>query len=117
MANELEIPYERVIVPTANGSFGGGRYRKLSPFGLVPALKHGKIKIFESQAILNYLGEQFPKKKLVPNSGTREEPSLINRASTVLQHSNHRCGFSFDMKCFTQNQNRIQKRKIEQLNS
>jgi len=44
----------------------------LNPFGKLPVLKDGDRIVFESSAILNYLGEKFPESELVPKSGTPE---------------------------------------------
>ena len=74
MARELGIHFEEVNVkftPEAGG-FGGEEYRRLNPFNAVPALEDGDFKLFESQAIMNYLGDKYPDKKLIPKAGTYE---------------------------------------------
>lgn len=41
-----------------------------SPFAKVPVLKDGDFVLFESNAILTYLGEKFPETGLVPKAGS-----------------------------------------------
>jgi glutathione S-transferase len=56
---ELEIPFERV---DAGGSFGkvdSPEYRNQNPNGLVPTLIDGGAVIWESNAILRYLGSRY----------------------------------------------------------
>ncbi|MDD4975300.1 MAG: glutathione S-transferase family protein [Bacteriovorax sp.] len=72
MASELGITLEEENVQYTGDGFGDENYRKIHPFGLVPALQDGDFTLFESQAIINYLGEKFPEKSLVPKSGTYE---------------------------------------------
>jgi glutathione S-transferase len=71
-ARELDIPFDEVIVPFSGSGFGDENYRKLQPFGLVPALQEDEFTLYESQAIINYLAEKFPERALIPKSGTRE---------------------------------------------
>lgn len=71
MLNELGIDYEEYTVKYKNGKFGDEAYAKINPFNLVPALEDGDIKLFDSQAIVNYLGEKHPEHELIPKSGTK----------------------------------------------
>ena len=45
-------------------------YLKIHPLGKVPALVDGDFTIFESAAILSYLGDKYPEKNLIPKAGT-----------------------------------------------
>ncbi|MGY3804453.1 glutathione S-transferase family protein [Pigmentibacter ruber] len=45
---------------------------EMNPFGKIPILKDGSFFLYESTAILNYLGEKFPESKLIPLSGSND---------------------------------------------
>ncbi len=65
LMKQAKIPFEEVIIPL----FTPGYKEKIlqySPAGKVPLLKHGKITIWESVAICDYLNDIFPKKNLLP---------------------------------------------------
>ncbi len=56
---ELGLEHERI---DWGGKFGGNddrAYRKLCPTGLVPALEDGEVRMFESAAIVRYLGARY----------------------------------------------------------
>src|SRR5262245_65090097 len=57
---ELELPYESVLVGNAPGALPGDAYRAVHPFGQVPALEDGELVLFESGAIVLYLAERYP---------------------------------------------------------
>lgn len=46
------------------------KIKKYSPSGKVPFLKHGKVEVWESLAICEYLAEAFPKARLWPKDKT-----------------------------------------------
>ncbi len=57
--HELDLPYRREPV---GGSFGGNRdadYLAMNPMGLVPVIRDGDVTMFESNAIVRYLGARF----------------------------------------------------------
>ena len=59
------VPFEEIFVPL----YEPGSKEKIlqySPSGKVPLLIHGKVKVWESLAIAEYLAELFPKAKLWP---------------------------------------------------
>ncbi len=63
---ELGLDFKR---HTVGGGFGGNRepaYLKMNPMGLVPVLKDGDITMFESNAIVRYLGSRYGEGKLRP---------------------------------------------------
>jgi glutathione S-transferase len=64
MAN---IPFEEKLIHFGEPRFGN-EMRKISPAGKVPTLLHGKLAIWDSLAILEYLAETFPDKNLWPKS-------------------------------------------------
>lgn len=43
------------------------RMLEYSPVGLVPAIRHGKVKVWESLAVCEYINELFPQAKLWPD--------------------------------------------------
>ena len=55
---EKELPYEHILVDIAKGDQKSEAYRKLQPFGKVPALDDDGFVIFESRAICKYLARQ-----------------------------------------------------------
>jgi glutathione S-transferase len=61
------IPFEEKLIHFGEPSFSE-KIRKISPAGKVPTLVHGKITIWDSLAILEYLAETFPDKNLWPIS-------------------------------------------------
>lgn len=55
-----------------------------SPSGLVPALKHGALTLWDSLAIAEYLAEQFPEKELWPRD---VEARAVARSVSAEMHS------------------------------
>src|SRR4051794_4104495 len=53
---ELALPFERVDVGGAFGRTDTPDYRAMNPTGLVPTLQEGAFTLWESNAILRYLG-------------------------------------------------------------
>ena len=70
MLEELEADYEFNLVPVGNNGFGSEEYIKINPAGKVPAIRDGDLVLTESAAIVTYLGDKFPDKKLVPPAGS-----------------------------------------------
>lgn len=69
---ELGIPYEKVVVDIRNGDQKKPEFLKINPNGVVPAVVHDGVAIFESAAIQMYLGETFGVSKgLYPAPGPR----------------------------------------------
>lgn len=63
---ELGVEFKR---HTVGGSFGGTSsetYRAMNPNGLVPVMRDGDIIMFESNAIVRYLGARYGEGKLRP---------------------------------------------------
>lgn len=61
---EIGQPYSTVLVDATQPR--GEDYREWQPFGQVPAFDDGKVRLFETGAILLYLGEQ--DERLMPRS-------------------------------------------------
>ena len=56
---ELEVPYEYVLLNLKEGENRQPDYLAINPFGKVPAIVDENIKLWESGAILLYLGEKY----------------------------------------------------------
>lgn len=72
---EMGLAHERV---DAGGSFGvvdTPEYRRMNPNGLVPVLQDGDLTMFESAAIVRYLGMQYGAEEFCPRDA-RERARL-----------------------------------------
>ena len=61
----FDIPFEEIFIPLRQVD-SKEKILKHSPSGKVPVLKHGKIAVWESLAICEYLADLFPEKNLWP---------------------------------------------------
>lgn len=59
------VPFNEVLIPF-DMKAGNPRFRDLSPTGRVPVLYHGKVRVWESLAIIEYVAELFPDAGLWP---------------------------------------------------
>ena len=74
---ELGVPYEKVKVDLAAGDQRKPEYLALNPNGKIPLLVEDGVPIFESLAILVYLGERFGVEKgLYPALGPQRAEAL-----------------------------------------
>jgi len=73
----FEIPFEEVLIPLDEPETKT-RILAHSPGGRVPILKDGDLTVWESLAILEYLAERFPEKRLWP-----ERPAARALARTL----------------------------------
>ncbi|WP_424931005.1 glutathione S-transferase family protein [Amaricoccus macauensis] len=63
----LGLPYETIDLDMANGAHKTGEFRKLSPFGKVPAIDDGGHTLSDSNAILVYLVQTYgPESQWMP---------------------------------------------------
>ncbi len=69
---ELGVPYEFVLLDMAVGEHRQDNFLAINPFGKVPAIVDGDLKLWESGAILLYLAEKYDKK-----SASIEEKSIF----------------------------------------
>jgi glutathione S-transferase len=74
---EKRAPYRIEALPP--GSLGTPEYRRLHPFGRVPAVRHGDFHLYETQAILRYIDAAFAGRELQPS-----EPQAIGRMNQVI---------------------------------
>jgi len=72
MLEELDVPYEIVLIDFKGGEHKSVEYRKIHPHGQLPALQDGTLTMFESAAICAYLADKFPDKRMAPALGTIE---------------------------------------------
>lgn len=79
LLKQAAIPFKEIRL-----AFGSDDLSKYSPSGLVPALKHGPLTIWDSLAIAEYLAEQFPEKELWPRD---VEARAIARSVSAEMHS------------------------------
>jgi glutathione S-transferase len=63
---ELEVPYESVVVDMTKGEHRSREFLKLNPAGKLPVLVDGDLVVTESVAIALYLAEKYPDKRLMP---------------------------------------------------
>src|SRR5258706_11551420 len=70
---EAGIPYEPVPVDTRKGEQFSAAYLAINPNGKVPAIVDGDVTVFDSNAILLYLGEKSGKFLPAGSPATRGE--------------------------------------------
>ncbi|HEY9803859.1 MAG TPA: glutathione S-transferase family protein [Leptolyngbyaceae cyanobacterium] len=63
---ELEVPYEFVLLDMQAGEHRSPEYLKINPIGKVPAIVDGDFQLWESGAILLYLNDKYGKTSLSP---------------------------------------------------
>lgn len=59
------IPFKEVLIPFDDDA-SNPRFKEISPTGRVPALHHGDTRIWESLAIIEYVAELYPDKRIWP---------------------------------------------------
>jgi glutathione S-transferase len=72
MLEEMELPYELVRLDPKLGDNKKPDYLAINPTGKVPSLADGDVKMFESAAIVAYLADKYPDRKLAPPVGANE---------------------------------------------
>ncbi len=80
------IPFEETVIPL-DQPHTKKRISEHSAAGRVPVLRHGKLTVWESLAILEYLAEIFPEKKLWPQGKAA-------RAAARSAANEMHCGFA-----------------------
>ena len=66
-----DIPFDEIFVPLYTGEADKRRILDVTPSGKVPVLVDGDITIWDSLAIIEYLAERFPEKRLWPQDPTQ----------------------------------------------
>ncbi len=72
LLEELGVPFEKILVDTAQGAHRTEAYKKLNPNGTVPVLVDGDLVLYESAAICLHLCDTHPAAGLAPAIGTAE---------------------------------------------
>lgn len=72
MLEELGVPYELSPVDMRKGEHKHPDYLKVHPMGSLPAIEDNGVPLFESAAIIMYLADKYPEKRLAPAVGTPE---------------------------------------------
>jgi len=75
--NEAGLSFDKVKVDTKSKAMEGGDYRSVNPLGYVPALEldDGTV-LTEGPAIVQWIADKVPDKKLAPANGTMERTKL-----------------------------------------
>jgi len=85
---ELGVPFEAEKVDLAAGEHRSPKFLALNPAGRVPVLVDGDLVLTESAAIVIYLADKFPKKRLLPADPVQRATALqwLLFAVTELEH-------------------------------
>lgn len=70
MLEEIGAPHEVVRLALMKGEHRTPEFRAINPYGGVPVLVDGDLKLSESSAIVLHLADKFPEMKLAPPLGT-----------------------------------------------
>lgn len=68
---ELGLPHERIDWGGAHGGNDDPEYRAMNPMGLIPVMKDGDLILWESPAILRYLGAKYGDDRFYPKDPGR----------------------------------------------
>jgi glutathione S-transferase len=74
LLEELGVPYQLERVAFAPGKLP---FAQQSPYGKVPAIEDGDVRMFESGAILEYVLERYGNDRLAPPPGTAERGPFL----------------------------------------
>jgi glutathione S-transferase len=97
---EIGAKYELILLNPKTGEHKSAEFKKINPFGKVPAIQDGEQTLFESAAICTYIGDKFG--KLVPAPKTYERAVYDQWISAILfQIESHSvrvfaCDYFFD---------------------
>jgi glutathione S-transferase len=93
---ELRIPYDTQEVSSDRGDHDKPEFKKLNPLGAVPVLQldNGQP-LTENVAILSYLADLKPEKKLLPPVGTLERARAVEWLSFLATETHKPFGMLF----------------------
>ncbi|EPS58503.1 hypothetical protein M569_16312, partial [Genlisea aurea] len=83
---EKGLDYEFIVLDLMKGEHKTHSFLQLNPFGQVPALEDGDLKLFESRAINQYLANNYADKGAALVSDDRKKQALIAVWSEVESH-------------------------------
>jgi glutathione S-transferase len=72
LLEEMDVPYERVLVDRSTDEHRRAPYLALNPNGLIPVLSDRDLVLYETAAITLHLCDTHPKARLAPEVGTHE---------------------------------------------
>ena len=73
-----DIPFEEIFIPLYTGPADKQRILDFSHAGKVPILVDGEVRVWDSLAIIEYIAERFPEKRLWP-----EQPAYRAHARAI----------------------------------
>jgi len=82
---ELQIPYEFVLLDMENGEHRKPEFLAINPMGKVPAIEDNGFYLWESGAILSYLSEQYDSEKSSPQKRAEINQWILFANSTLAQ--------------------------------
>jgi len=82
MLNELGVTFDKIDI--FNNADARSQLMAFHPSGKVPVLVDGDFVLSESQAIVNFLAEKYPERRLIPKSGTFHRAQYDRWTSFVL---------------------------------
>jgi glutathione S-transferase len=74
---EKGVPHRLEVLPREASS--SEVHRRLQPFGRIPIVEHGGLRIYETQAILRYINARFPSPPLQP-----ADPGDVGRMRQIM---------------------------------
>lgn len=72
MLQELHLEFESVLVDLSRGEHRTPEFLAINPFGRVPVLEDGSLRLFESIAICTHLAEKYPRRGKLPAPASAE---------------------------------------------
>lgn len=72
MLKEIGKEFKECTVDFRSGEHKGPKITGMNPYGKLPVMKDDSVVVYESTAIMNYIGEKYPESGMVPKSGTAE---------------------------------------------
>lgn len=66
MLMEKGVEYDHVHVDMMGGEHRGAEHLRRHPFGRLPAIEHNGFQLYETNAIVHYIDDAFPGKRIAP---------------------------------------------------
>ncbi|KAK8521844.1 hypothetical protein V6N13_021922 [Hibiscus sabdariffa] len=85
---EKDVEFEFVNIHLGAGEHKSETFLALNPFGQIPALEQGDLKLFESRAITQYIAQEYSDKgtHLLPVPGSNKTMALVQLWKEVETH-------------------------------